>query len=153
MTPSIKGLQKTLSINDTQYNNDLPLCWVLLRWLSNFMYHYAGFHYAECHLSVIMLSVITLSVISLSVKYYILLCWMSLCRVSFWGMSLCWVLLCWVLWCLLCRKQLNMLDKFKLYKNNTYFLILVVLTIKSKIRQTSGFCKIEICLCLFKWPL
>jgi len=47
-TLSIKGLHVTLSISDTQHNNALPLCWVLLCWVSRFIYYYAEFLYAEC---------------------------------------------------------------------------------------------------------
>jgi len=38
----------TPSINDTQHNNDLPLCWLSLCWVSGFIYYYAECHYAEC---------------------------------------------------------------------------------------------------------
>jgi len=44
MTVSIKGFYVTLSINDTQHNNALPLCWV-----SFYYYNYPECHYAECH--------------------------------------------------------------------------------------------------------
>jgi hypothetical protein len=33
----------TLSINESQNNSVLPLCWV-----SPFVYYYAEFHYADC---------------------------------------------------------------------------------------------------------
>ncbi len=38
MTLSIKGSYLTVSINDTQCNNVLPLCWVWLCWVSRFYY-------------------------------------------------------------------------------------------------------------------
>jgi hypothetical protein len=46
----------TLSINDTQHNNALPLCWVSLCWVSHFIHCYAECHctkcsYADCHSS------------------------------------------------------------------------------------------------------
>ncbi len=43
MTLSTKKLYVTLSLNDIQHNNALPLCSV-----SHFIYYYAECHYAEC---------------------------------------------------------------------------------------------------------
>ncbi len=48
MTLSMKGLYATVSINNTQHNNTLPLCLVSLSWVSRFIYYYAECHCAEC---------------------------------------------------------------------------------------------------------
>ncbi len=48
MTLSRKGLYETLSTNDTQHNNDLPLCLVSRFIYSYAEYHYTEYRYAEC---------------------------------------------------------------------------------------------------------
>ncbi len=41
--------EMTLSINNTQHNNALPLCWVWSCWVLRFIPSYAECRYAECH--------------------------------------------------------------------------------------------------------
>ncbi len=43
------GLISDIQYNDNRHNNTLPLCWMLLFWVSHFIYCYAECHYAECH--------------------------------------------------------------------------------------------------------
>jgi hypothetical protein len=91
MTLSITEIICHIHHNDTQQYYALPLCWILLCWVSRLVYCYdcyAECHNAECHyaewpyasvvmLSDIMLSDIMLSDIMLSDIMRKLLCWVT----------------------------------------------------------------------------
>jgi hypothetical protein len=69
--------------------------YLLLCWVSQFIYFYAKCRYTECHnsfnfkLNVVMLSVAIHLFLLLSVAIHLFLCWMSLS----------WMSLCWMSWC------------------------------------------------------
>jgi hypothetical protein len=67
-----KRLISDIEHNDTQHKETLPLCWISLRWVSQFIYWYA----------------VSLGWMSLC---WVLLGWTSLCWVSLGWMALCWV--------------------------------------------------------------